>query len=385
MPNASRFSHLRLRALHRRAALTTTAGVALAVALSGVAGAAAPGGSISKNPTATPAATLTAVGASSAQPFYGRVLYQYGLLNKKVSVSYAPTGSGPGVIAVEQNTASFGQSEIPMSAAQEALAKGPVLQVPVDLGGVAVSYHLAGIKSGLKLTGPILAQIYLRQITKWNDAAIAALNPKLKLPDENIVPVFRSDTSGPGYDLDQYLIDTSPTWATAIGVTKPSTTWPTAGRATGDSGEQLNSGVATYIKQTEGAIGYVEYAYASLAKFTNAALLSHSNTYVLPSTKTISNAASTASGLSATKFNIVWGPGKSTYPLANLSWAIFYQKQPTTSQAIVLGKLFTWITTTGQKYSSALGYAPLPSSVVKLGHQTLLEIQGATGQSIFTG
>jgi phosphate transport system substrate-binding protein len=353
--------------------------------LSSSAGAAAPGGSLSKNLTSTPAATLTAVGSSSVQPFYGRLFYQYGLLNKKVSVNYAPSGSGPGVIAVEQDTASFGQSEVPMTAAQQALAKGPVLQVPVDLGGVAISYHLAGITSGLKLTGPLLTQIYLRQITKWNDPAIAALNPKRKLPAENIVPVFRSDTSGPGYDFDQYLIDTSPAWVTATGVDKASTAWPTAGRAAGDSGEQLNSGVATYIKQTEGAIGYVEYSYASQAKFTNAALLSHSNTYVLPSTTTIANAATSLPKVSASNFNIVWGPGKSTYPLANFSWAIVYQKQSSTPTGVVLGKLFTWVTTTGQKYSTSLGYAPLPAPIVRLVHTTLLQLETATGQPIFTG
>ena len=370
----------------RAGAMALAGGLALATAGATLAGAAAagPGGKLASHTTKTPAAALTAVGSSSIQPFYGRVLYQYNKANSKVTVSYAPSGSGPGVVAVEQNTASFGQSEIPMTAAQQALAKGPVLQVPVDLGGVAVSYHLAGVKSGLKLSGPVLAQIYLRQITKWNASAIAALNPKLHLPNENIVPVFRSDTSGPGYDLDQYLIDTDPAWATAAGG-KASTAWPTAGRASGDSGEQLNSGVATYIKQTEGAIGYVEFAYASQAKFTNAALLTRAKTYVAPSVTTIANAGSQAKAVSASNFNIVWGPGKSTYPLANFSWAIFYQEQPVTNTAVVLGKLFQWITTTGQTYSASLGYAPLPKSIVTLVHTTLLKLETASGQPIFTG
>jgi phosphate transport system substrate-binding protein len=365
--------------------LALTGGLMVGLSLAGVAAATgAPGGSLSSHTTKTPPATLTAVGSSSIQPFYGRVFYQYNKLNSGVSVNYSPSGSGPGVTAVEQNTVSFGQSEIPMTAAQQAAAKGPVLQVPVDIGGVAVSYHVTGVKTGLKLNGPLLAKIYLRQITTWNDPAIAALNPKLHLPSENIVPVFRSDTSGPGYDLDQYLIDTYPAWATAASG-KAATAWPTAGRASGDSGEQLNSGVATYIKQTEGAIGYVEYAYASQAKFTNAALLSHSNTYVTPSIATIANAASQAKAVSASDFNIVWGPGKSTYPLANFSWAILYQQQPTTSTAIVLGKLFTWVSTTGQKYASALGYAPLPTSIATLDHHTLLKLQSSTGQPIFSG
>jgi phosphate transport system substrate-binding protein len=358
--------------------------MAAALGASTVAGAAAPGGALSKNTTTTPSAALTAVGASSIQPFYGRVLYQYGLLNKLVTVSYAPSGSGPGVVAVEQNTASFGQSEIPMTAAQQALAKGPVLQVPVDLGGVAISYHVTGVPAGLKLSGPVLAQIYLRQITTWSDPAIKALNPKVKLPNENIVPVFRSDTSGPGYDLDQYLIDTDATWSTdAAG--KAATAWPTAGRVAGDSGEQLNSGVATYIKQTEGAIGYVEFAYASQAKFTNAALLTAAKTYVAPSITTIANAASSAKSVSATNFSLILSKGKATYPLANFSWAIFYQEQAATNTAVVLGKLFEWITTTGQTYSKALGYAPLPPAIVTLAHKTLLTLETSTGQPIFSG
>jgi phosphate transport system substrate-binding protein len=375
----------RRRRTIRLGAASLTGGLALALGATSVASAvSAPGGSLSKNLIKTPTASLTGLGASSVQPFYGRVLYQYGLLNKKVAVSYSPGGSGPGVTAIEQGTVAFGQSEIPMSAAQQAAAKGPVLQVPVDLGGVAISYHVHGISSGLKLDGPTLVKIYLRQITTWNDPAIARLNPTLHLPNENIVPVFRSDTSGPGYDLDQYLIDTDPTWATAA-AGKASTTWPTAGRASGDSGEQLNSGVASYIKQAEGSIGYVEYAYASLSKFTNAALLSKSNTYVAPSITTIRNAGADAKNVTAANFNIVWSPGTSTYPLANFSWALIDQKQATTNTGIVLGKLFEWVTTKGQSYSASLGYAPLPTSIVTLDRRTLRQLQTATGQSIFSG
>jgi phosphate transport system substrate-binding protein len=236
---------------------TTTTAKAVSTAPATAAVASTPGGSLSSNTTSTPAATLTGIGASSIEPFYGKVLYEYNALNHGVSVNFTGSGSGPGVTAIEQDTANFGQSEVPMTAAQLAASKGPVLEVPVDLGGVAISYHVSGV-SGLKLNGPVLAQIYLRQITNWNDPAIAALNPGVTLPNENIVPVFRSDTSGPGYDLDQYLIDTSPAWTTAIATSSPSTTWPTAGRATGDSGEDLNAGVASYIQETEGAIGYVE-------------------------------------------------------------------------------------------------------------------------------
>jgi phosphate transport system substrate-binding protein len=364
---------------------TTTAKAATSTPTTPTTAAAAstPGGSLSSNTTSTPAATLTGIGASSIEPFYGKVLYEYNQLNHGVSVNFTGSGSGPGVTAIEQDTANFGQSEVPMTAAQLAASKGPVLQVPVDLGGVAVSYHVSGV-SGLKLDGQVLADIYLRKITNWNDPAIVALNPDVTLPNENIVPVFRSDTSGPGYDLDQYLIDTSTDWTAAIATTSPSTTWPTAGRATGDSGEDLNAGVASYIQETEGAIGYVEYSYALEANFSNAALLNKSGSYVTPSVSSIAAAGATATALSSTNFNIIDSAGGSTYPLANFSWALIYQKQTTTNTGIVLGKLFQWVTTSGQSYSSGLGYAPLPAAAVSLAHSTLLSLQTSTGSPIFT-
>jgi phosphate transport system substrate-binding protein len=362
---------------------TTTTAKAAAATPTTAAAASTPGGSLSANTTSTPAATLTGIGASSIEPFYGKVLYEYNQLNHGVSVNFTGSGSGPGVTAIEQDTANFGQSEVPMTAAQLAASKGPVLQVPVDLGGVAISYHVSGV-SGLKLNGPVLADIYLRKITNWNDPAIAALNPGITLPNENIVPVFRSDTSGPGYDLDQYLIDTSTDWTAAIAATAPSTTWPTAGRATGDSGEDLNAGVASYIQETEGAIGYVEYSYALEANFSNAALLNKSGSYVTPSVSSIAAAGATATALSSTNFNIIDSAGGSTYPLANFSWALIYQKQPTTNIGIVLGKLFQWVTTSGQSYSTGLGYAPLPTVAVNLAHSTLLGLQTSSGSPIFT-
>jgi phosphate transport system substrate-binding protein len=365
------------------AQVTPTTAKAAATTTTTAAAPSTPGGSLSSNTTSTPATTLTGIGASSIQPFYGKVLYEYNQLNHGVSVNFTGSGSGPGVTAIEQDTANFGQSEVPMTAAQLAASKGPVLQVPVDLGGVAISYHVSGV-AGLKLNGPVLAQIYLRTITNWNDPAIAALNPGVNLPNENIVPVFRSDTSGPGYDLDQYLIDTSPAWTTAIGATAPSTTWPTAGRATGDSGEDLNAGVASYIQETEGAIGYVEYSYALEANFSNAALLNKNGSYVTPTVSSIAAAGATATALSSTNFNIIYSAGGSTYPLANFSWALIYQKQPTTNIGIVLGKLFQWVTTSGQSYSTGLGYAPLPAAAVSVAHSTLLGLQTSSGSPIFT-
>jgi phosphate transport system substrate-binding protein len=238
------------------------------------------------------------------------------------------------------------------------------------------------VGGGLKLDGPTLAGIYLGKITKWNDAAIAALNPGTNLPSTTIVPVRRADSSGPGYALDQYLIATGGSqWTGSAAGTTASTKWPITNIGIG---EQLNTGVAGFIQQTAGAIGYVEYAYSLQASFTNAALKNAAGSFVKPSQSAIGAAGAQAANLSAANFNIVNGPGAGTYPLANFSWALIYQKQSNTTLGVVLGKLFDWVTTTGQQQAAALGYSPLPANVVALAHQTLLTLENSAGKALFS-
>ena len=173
------------------------------------------------------------------------------------------------------------------------------------------------------------------------------------------------------------------TWTSAIGATSPSTTWPTAARSHG-TGQQLNTGVASYIQATAGAIGYVEYSYALAANFTNAALQNQAGAFVTPSIASIGAAGANAANLSASNFNIVYSAGGATYPLANFSWALLYQKQASTNVGIQLGKLFQWVITTGQTYSNGLGYAQLPANAVAFAHSALLGLQTASGQAIFS-
>ena len=194
--------------------------------------------------TQSPSFKLAGAGANSIQPFFTRVFYYYSQANKGVSVNYSPAGSSVGVTDIEQNTVNFGDSEIPIKTPATGTG-GAIVQVPVDLGGVALSYNLPGVSGGLKLDGPTLAGIYLGTITKWNDAAIAALNPGVSLPSTTIVPVHRADSSGPGYDLDQYLIDTGGSaWTGSAAGTTPSTKWPMhqdrRGRATQHRGGGLH-------------------------------------------------------------------------------------------------------------------------------------------------
>jgi phosphate transport system substrate-binding protein len=330
--------------------------------------------------TQSPTFKLAGAGANSIQPFFTRVFYYYNQANKGVSVNYSPAGSSVGVTDIQQNTVNFGDSEIPIKTPATGTA-GNILQVPVDLGGVAISYNLPGVSGGLKLDGPTLAGIFLGKITKWNDSSIVALNPGVNLPSTTIVPVRRADSSGPGYDLDQYLIDTGGSlWTSSAAGTTPSTKWPITNVGVG---EQLNTGVAGFIQQTQGAIGFVEYAYSLQASFTNAALKNAAGDFVKPSQSSIAAAGAQASGLSATNFNIVNGPGAATYPLANFSWTLLYQKQSNTTQGVVLGKLLDWVTTTGQQQASALGYSPLPANVVALAHSTLLTLENSAGKPLF--
>jgi phosphate transport system substrate-binding protein len=337
----------------------------------------APGGTLGGAAnTQTPTAGLTGAGASSAQPFLTRAFYDYNRLNHNVTVNYSATGSAVGISDIQNQSVDFGQSEIPMNASDQAKAKGgPVLQVPVDLGGVAVSYNVPGAPKNLHLNGDQLSGIYLGTITDWHqiDSAIPS--------GTTIVPVHRADSSGPGYDLDQYLIDTSPAWVSAIGTSTASKTWP---KANVGIGQQLNSGVANYVKQTAGAIGYIEYAYALQNNFTNAALLNKSGSYVLPSITSIAAAGSHADNLSSANFNIVNEPGAATYPLANFSWSLVYQKQPVTNTGIALGKLLDWLATTGQRNATPLGYAPLPANARTVAHTELLQLTDAGGKPLFS-
>ncbi len=325
--------------------------------------------------------TLDGVGANSIDPFFERVFYDYHQANSKTTINYSPAGSSVGISDIEQNTVAFGDSEIPMAASDLAKATaGAVLQVPVDLGGVAISYNLPGATQGLKLDGPTLAGIFDGSITKWNDPRIASVTGVTNLPDIAIIPVHRADSSGPGWDLDDYLIKTSPAWVAKVGTTKASKTWPLT---TVGIGQQLNTGVANYVHQTTGAIGFVEYGYALRAGFDNAALENQAGSFVAPSIESITADATQATSLSSSKYSIIDEPGAGSYPLANFSWTLLYQKQTDTNKGLAIGKLIDYVVTTGQADASALGYAPLPTSVAQLAVTTLGQLEDAAGTPLF--
>ncbi len=325
--------------------------------------------------------TLNGAGANSIDPFFEKVFYDYHRANSKTTVNYSPAGSSVGAKDIEANTVDFGDSEIPLSSSDLAKATaGTILQIPVDLGGVAVSYNLPGVASGLKLDGPTLAGIFDGSITKWNDPRIASVSGDSHLPDLGIVPVHRADSSGPGWDLDAYLLKTAPDWAAKAGTTKASKTWPLARVGLG---QQLNTGVANYVHQTPGAISFVEYGYALKAGFTNVAVKNQAGSFVAPSLDSIQAAGAQASGLNASNFSIIDQPGAGSYPLANFSWTLVYQKQSDQAKGRALGKLIDYVITAGQKQAPALGYGPLPANVVSLAERTLAQMETSSGRALF--
>ena len=252
--------------------------------------------------------------------------------------------------------------------------------MPVDLGGVAISYNLPGVGSGLKLDGPTLAAIFDGTITNWDSPRIASVTGDANLPNLAIVPVHRADSSGPGWDLDDYLIKTSPAWVALVG-SKASKTWPLPKVGIG---EQLNSGVATYVSQTKGAIGYVEYGYALRGQLHQRRpreqvrrLREAVWSYDRPG-RFVRDRPQLHQVLDHRRARLPLLPAR------QLQLDLLYRGTPTRPRRSRSGKLFDWIVTTGQQYAPSLGYAPLPANVVALAIKTLLELKTPRGGPLFS-
>jgi phosphate transport system substrate-binding protein len=313
--------------------------------------------------------TLTAVAAA---------FYNYDRHHPGMSVNYSAIGSGGGIQQLQNATVNFGASDVPMTSSELQAAQGSVLQIPVDLGGEAIVYNVAGVKTGLHLTGSLLAQIYLGQVTNWDASPIRALNPGVKLPDEQITVVHRSDGSGTTYIFTNYLSSASKMWANTIGMAK-TINWPVG---VGGDGSQ---GVAGLVTQIPGAIGYVELAYALENHFCFAAIENAAGKFVLPSQQTVAADAAERPRVTAIHFSIVNQPGATSYPIAGYSWILVYQHQRSAAVANSLASLVGWLTHAGQGYANDLGYVPLPKSARSLATATLSKMTGPSGHPINLG
>jgi phosphate transport system substrate-binding protein len=274
------------------------------------------------------------------------------------SINYQSIGSGGGISQVKAGTIDFGATDQPLSS--DELAQSNLAQFPIVIGGIVPVVNVSGLGAGsLKLTGPVLADIYAGKIKRWNDPAITGLNPGLSLPGANIAVVHRSDGSGTTFNFTHYLAQVSLAWKSGPGEGK-AVNWPVG------VGGKGNEGVAGYVKQIANSIGYVEYAYVIQNKMAYAQLQNAAGTFVNPSAETFSNAAASADWKNARDFNLVMtnAPGRNAYPITATTFILLpRQKDKATSQSAIA--FFKYALEKGQDQANKLGYVPLPRPLVQ--------------------
>ena len=305
---------------------------------------------------------LSGAGATFPQPLYSKWVHTY-YAQKRHRINYQALGSGAGIKQLLNGTVDFGASDGPMSAGEMARStRGPIIHVPMTLGAVVVTYNLPGLAEPLRMTPAVVADIFMRRITKWNDPRVAAANPGVVLPDTDILVTHRSDGSGTTYVFTDFLTKVSPAWAAGPGRGK-AVSW-----ASGTLGGKGNEGVATQVKQALGAVGYVELAYAVQNRMPVALIGNAAGAFVAPTTESITEAAaSIADTLSANtdyRISIVNAPGSGAYPIASFTWILVYQQQPDPVKGQTLIDFLRWAITDGQQYADKLHYAPLPAKMV---------------------
>jgi phosphate transport system substrate-binding protein len=296
--------------------------------------------------------------------------YAYQQAHPGVTINYQAKGSGAGISQYKEGTVDFGASDAPLSDSDLKSMPTPTVQFPVVAGGTALAYNLPDIASGLKLSDDVLADMFLGKIKSWNDPRIVALNADLKLPSTAITVCHRSDGSGTTYIFTDYLCAVSPAWKSGPGMGK-TVNWPTGNGGTG------NDGVASDVKSTPGAIGYVELAYAIQTKMTYAALKNKSGNFVSPSVE--STAAAVAAAADTLKkdvrSSIVNEDGKDSYPIAGMTYVILSKTPKDKAKAASIVDFMKWVLGDGQNASKTLQYAPLPKPITDLGQSAIAEIQ----------
>src|SRR5262249_5628241 len=319
--------------------------------------------------TTVAAILINGAGATFPYPMYSKWFDVYAKENPGVQFNYQSIGSGGGIRMFDNKTVDFGASDAPMSDEQIKDVNGQVLHFPTVLGAVVVAYNIPGFKGQLKLTGPVLSSIFFGKISKWNDDAIAKLNPGLSLPAMDIQVCHRSDGSGTSYIFTDYLSKVSPTWANEVGKSS-SVKWPVG------LGGKGNEGVTALIQQTPGAIGYVELIYALSNRIPFAQLMNREGNWVTPSLQSVTAAAASVATKMPKDFrvSITDAPGAEAYPISSFTYLLVYPKYPDPQKGEQIKKFINWALHDGQKYAPALNYAPLPASVVALEEQQLATI-----------
>jgi phosphate transport system substrate-binding protein len=274
-------------------------------------------------------------------------------------INYQSIGSGGGISQVKAGTVDFGASDQPL--APDELAKSNLAQFPIVIGGIVPVVNLAGVQPGkLRLSGPVLADIYAGKVKTWNDPAIASLNPGLALPGAAIAVVHRSDGSGTTFNFTHYLSQVSPTWKARAGEGK-TVNWPTG------VGGKGNEGVAAYVKQIANSVGYVEYAYVTQNGMNYAQLQNSTGNFVAPSAETFANAAASADWKSAKDFDLVMtnAPGANAYPITATTFILLPRQAKDKARTDAALKFFRYALDHGQSAANRLNYVPLPAPLVQ--------------------
>jgi phosphate transport system substrate-binding protein len=307
------------------------------------------------NASASAQMTINGAGATFPYPLYSKWFDEYAKVDSSVRFNYQSIGSGGGQKQILAQTVDFGASDGPMSDDNLAKAPGKILHIPTVAGADVVAYNLPG-NPALKLDADTIAAIFLGTIKKWNDPKIAATNSGTKLPDQDIVVVHRSDGSGTTYIWTDYLSKISAEWKSKVG-TNTSVNWPAG------IGGKGNEGVAGQIKQTPGALGYVELIYAIQNKMPYAEVKNAAGKFIKPSLESITAAMATAQIPDDFRFSITNAPGENAYPIAGATWLLVYQQQKDATKGKKLVEFLKWAQKDGEKMTKDLDYAPLPEDL----------------------
>jgi phosphate transport system substrate-binding protein len=299
--------------------------------------------------------TMTGAGATFPYPMYSKWFDEYAKVDPSVRFNYQSIGSGGGQKQVIAQTVDFGASDGPMSDANLAKAPGKILHIPTVAGAVVITYNVPGDPT-LKLDGPTIANIFMGNVTKWNDPAIAGQNPGVALPDSDISVVHRTDGSGTTYIFTDYLSKVSPDWKSKVG-TNTAVRWPTG------MGGKGNEGVSGQIKQTPGTFGYVELIYAAQNKMPVAEIKNAAGSYIAPTTASVTAALAAAQIPDDFRFSMTNSPGVDAYPIAGVTWLLVYQTQTNAEKGEKLVEFLKWALTTGEEMAAPLDYAPLPQEL----------------------
>ena len=300
--------------------------------------------------------TLNGSGSTFQLTFQQTAIQSFKSVQSGMTVNYGGGGSGKGRTDLAGNVVQFaGSDTAPIPSDEVASFKGKtVLYFPVVVGPITMSYNLSGVSS-LKLDGPVIADIFQGKITKWNDSAITALNPGVKLPSTPIVIARRSDSSGTTKNFSQFLVDSAPNWKLGSDST---ISWPATSR-----GGNGNGGVAQIVKTTPGAVGYVDFSDAKASGLTFASVKNKDGNYIAPSVQSATTAADNATINPDLTFSAIWASGAQSYPITYQSWVLVYQSQSSANTTKMLKAYIGYLLGDGQKLLPSLNYAPLPASI----------------------